>query len=487
MKDRLIKYLKSDRHVWWTVTVLPGIYSVLYLYTHNFTLVNSWIQLAASIAAFILLPVIEILILDWIFKRWLPRWRSHLYWSYLLINFAIILSLTVYLGWRWKALIIVAIISIVSAFFLARHYKKIVVLIGLMTVIGLYQFAHFYIERVIYRDQWQAPQEFEEFTFVQKPNIYLIQPDGFVGKTAAASSLYDIDLTNFYRNLEYNDFTINHDYRSNYPSTLTSNTALFTGQHHFFEYGNMENELFNARDIIVGDNPVLSTFQNNGYHTNLILEHSYLLLNFPDMAYDYCNVRRSELKAPIPNYQLDKNYLQDFRNLVTNASDQPQFTFIEILHPGHISVNEDGRVDLKSETENYKTQLHDIIPIIKEMIAFLKKKDPGAIIIIAADHGGFAGWPYTGKAYQEPTEDASLKASIYSALLAIKAPRDFSNFQQQIKSPVSLFPNLIHYLADQPLPDPRDNSSYIFIKSGANRGVYQYFNTDGDPVTQKLD
>jgi hypothetical protein len=48
----------------------------------------------------------------------------------------------------------------------------------------------------------------------------------------------------------------------------------------------MNNELLHARDLILGDNPVLQTFKNNGYETNQMLEHSYLILNYPEVSYD---------------------------------------------------------------------------------------------------------------------------------------------------------------------------------------------------------
>ena len=119
MRDRLLKFFKSDKHLWWTVTIFPGVYSILYLYTNNFTLVNSWYQLMWCVLVFVALPIAEILVLDFAFKKWLPKWRPHLYWCYLLINFALILSYIVYGGWRYKALALVFIITLISAFFVA--------------------------------------------------------------------------------------------------------------------------------------------------------------------------------------------------------------------------------------------------------------------------------------------------------------------------------------------------------------------------------
>lgn len=486
MKTRLLIYLNSDRHLWWTVTIIPGIYSILYLYTNNFTLVNSWYQLLMCFLAFVLLPVAEILILDAVFKKWLPNWRPHLYWTYLIINFAIILSLTIYLGWRWKALILISFLAIVSSFFLGKHYKKGVLLIGLMTVSAAFQFTYFYVERVLNHKTWVQKTDFEEFKFQKKPNIYVIQPDGFVGKMASNNKYYDLDLEDFYRSLDSLGFTTNADYRSNYPSTLSSNTTLFTGQHHYFENGNMENELLGAREIITGQNPVLNTMKKNGYKTHLILQHAYLIMNFPDIAYDYVNISKSEISAPIPDYHVDKDFMADFEATLFKQDDSPQFYFVEILEPGHIP-NYTKAGQEQQEANTYKKDLYRTAQKLKKLAALINAKDPEGIILILADHGGFVGLSKTMDAYKNLTNDTAIKESIYSALLAIKAPKDFDAYQENIKSSVGVFPNLFAYLAGKSIPkDSLDDSSYIFIKKGENRGVYKYFNSNGKPVTEKI-
>jgi hypothetical protein len=68
MKDRLLKYLRSDRHLWWTVTVIPES-TILYLYTNNFTLVNSWVSVDGFYTYVHCITCIEILILDFSFQK----------------------------------------------------------------------------------------------------------------------------------------------------------------------------------------------------------------------------------------------------------------------------------------------------------------------------------------------------------------------------------------------------------------------------------
>ncbi|WP_194850107.1 hypothetical protein [Nonlabens antarcticus] len=487
MKDQLLKYLRSDRHLWWTVSIIPGIYSILYLYTNNFTLVNSWYQLAGFLFMFIVVPVTGILFLDAIFKKYFPQHRGKLYWTYLIINFAIILSLCLFLGWRWKGLLLVGSIAVATSFFIAKHYKILVIIVCLMTGLAVFNFLYFYVERISSHEPWPVTQDYESLVFKKKPNIYLIQPDGFVSRKTAANDLYQWKGTEFYNELGRMNFLINDDYRSNYPTTLTSNSALFTSQHHYYDNGKMQGELYNARNIITGNNAVLTTLKSNGYQLNAILEHRYLLLNHPKTFYDYLNVSQTELSF-LPNYVLNKDYKKDLYSKMESANKGPQFYFVEILKPGHISVNSSSTKTVKDERRDYIERMDQMTDELMTMMKTISDRDPGAVILIISDHGGFVGYSSTEEAYEKPTEELALKQSLFNSLLAIKAPQDFQPYNDNIKTAVGVFPNLFYYLAGQPVPQQTlDNSSYIFIKKGDAPGVYKYFNTDGEPVTEKLD
>ena len=190
MKDKIVKYLSSKDHFWWTVTLLPGSYAIIYLYLKNYTVVNSWQQLSSFIACFVLIPSFLFLLLDLLFKRKMPEKRAQLYWSFLLINFSIIFSLSIYLGWRWKALILVALLAIAASFFMAKHYKKIVLLLSIMCLVAAGQLLFFISSSVLSSEDWVQPMAFESSVFQKKPNVYLLQPDGYVGQQAANNDSY---------------------------------------------------------------------------------------------------------------------------------------------------------------------------------------------------------------------------------------------------------------------------------------------------------
>lgn len=489
MKDKLTNFLLSEKHYWWTVTLLPGAYSIIYLYFKNYTVVNSWQQFTNFTVFFIVIPSIVFLIVDYFFKKKIPEKRNQLYWSFLLINFSIIFSLSMYLGWRWKALIAFGLLVLAASFFMAKHYKKIVLLLGIMCVIAFIQLSYYFTITVVISNDWVKPMPFENILFKNKPNVYLIQPDGYVGKNAGSNELYRLNNQQFYTKLSDEGFVFNHDYRSNYPTTLASNSSLFTAQHHYLNYGNMGGELINARDIILGNNPVLNTFKNNGYETHLILEHSYLMLNYPKVAYDTNNVATSELSILLPNYFLGKDYLADFKSQVNQASESPQFYFLEILHPGHISFSKDREDAIAHETTKYKKEITSISQQLIDISSFIKEKDPNGIILIVADHGGFVGYTHTGAAYNKPDENMAYKESVFNALYAVKAPEDFASYTKIVDSSIEVFPALFDYLAGIPAQekDIYDSSSFLNINIDGKKQLYKYFNNKGIPVTEKVE
>ena len=83
---------------------------------------------------------------------------------------------------------------------------------------------------------------------------------------------YQIDNSAYWDFLSENGFTIYSDVRSNYSSTLVSNSATFTMKHHYYNNGFNFSEIANARKVIISDNAVLNSFKKNGYKTHFIAE-----------------------------------------------------------------------------------------------------------------------------------------------------------------------------------------------------------------------
>ena len=96
--------------------------------------------------------------------------------------------------------------------------------------------------------------------------------------------------------LKEEQFTLYPDFRSNYASTLTTNSSVFSMKHHYYNGGLNFTETLKARDIIISKNAVLDIFKQNGYHTVYIAEKPYLLANKPKMGYDESNYLAKDMK-----------------------------------------------------------------------------------------------------------------------------------------------------------------------------------------------
>ena len=110
---------------------------------------------------------------------------------------------------------------------------------------------------------------------------------------------------------------------------------MFAMKHHY--YNNPKpgtNELYNSRDIIVGDNPVVSIFNNNNYKTSLILEKSYLLVNRPKIRYDFCNISYSEIGYLDRGFEVNRNVIEDLQQGIIKIS---------LRSKGDFSVNKMSR------------------------------------------------------------------------------------------------------------------------------------------------
>jgi hypothetical protein len=483
MKAKLVDYLNNDRHYWWTVAVFPGLYALLYLYKNNYTLVNSVEQLVGLAVQFIVFPVIGFLILDLIFKKFLATHRTKLYFSFLLISTSSFMSLMIFMGWRWKALLLLAVIVMAISFVIAKHYKKVVLLLGFMSLIAAGQLAYFYVVKIDSQKKWVKEMPFENITFTVKPNIYVIQPDGYVGKETLQKTPYSTSNEAFYNALHKNGFTFNHEYRSNYSSTLTSNAALFTGQQHYFNKNAGTKELLNARNVIVGSNPILRTFKNNGYELNLITETTYFYTNHPNSVYDTTNITENDLSY-FPYFQQGIDVITPLKNQLKTQVSAPQFTFIEFLSPAHIAVTSSQSQGIATERTAYLDRLKSANGMILEMTELITRDDPDAIILLVADHGGFVGLHHTGEIYLNPTVDVAIKNSILSSLLAVKAPSDFTYHLNAVKSSVGVFPNLFAYLSQQQPVEMKDDGSYLQVSQGANKRVYRYFDSQGNEATE---
>lgn len=491
LRERIINFTKSEKKTPVLAAVAAGLHPLLFYYYSNFTLLNSWEQFAFFVVYFLIIPIVVFKFANILVHR-ISYFNAVNAFVLPILNFgwSAYLMVIITKGFNNKYIAIAVLVAIILAALLRNHFKKIIVfqfLLALMVAFPLLKYVFFDIQ---YPSAWTSqPDNIEKAILRQKPNIYFIQPDGYANFSEIHKGYYNYD------NSEFKDFLLNQgfklydDYRSNYYSTLSSNSSMFTMKHHYHNYPTSKiREVFNARDVIVGDNSVLRILKNNNYKTHLLLDRSYMLINRAEVAYDYCNMQSSDLSYFSRGFQLSRNIFSDLKAIHETNKQEPSFYFLEELSPSHVT-NKKSPGDIADEQRSsYIDRLETTNEWLKRVVNYVEENDPNSLIIIAADHGGFVGMNTTLEAREKLT-DRDLIYSIFTAQLAVKWPNGIApEYDSKLITPVNLFRILFSYLSENEkyLDNLQDDNSYIQIESGAPFGVYEYINEKGEVAFSKI-
>jgi len=490
IRTGILSFVNNDKEYPVIAAISAGLYPLLYYYNSNFTLVNSWSQLLFFILTYLLIPIGVFSLLFVIFKRNLRLKQISKYVLPILnfTGFVFLIVISTY-GFKWKVLAISLIIAIILAILFQKHFKKVIVFQLLMTLIVASKLVPDLYRHLTYSSKWMdLSDDIESVEFKTKPNVYVIQPDGYASFSELKKKTYNFDNSNFEQFLVGNGFKLYNDFRSNYTTTLSSNSSMFAMKHHYYNSNkNKSNELYNTRKTILGDNPVVSIFKNNKYKTFLLLDISYLLVNRSPVLYDYCNIDYNEVPYLDRGFSVKKDPLIDLKQVIESNTETNNFFFIERMLPMHITNDYNDSKGIKGERQLYLAQLKKANDWLTDMVNLISKKDKNGIIIIAADHGGFVG--------MESTQESSIKqmgdglvTSAFSTAMAIKWPENNApDFDANLKTNVNLFRVLFSYLADNTsyLETLEVDKSYTIIKDGAPVGIYEVINENGEVVFNK--
>ncbi|WCO00841.1 hypothetical protein [Psychroserpens ponticola] len=473
--------------------IAAGLYPLLYYYDQNYALINSKTQLLFFVCVYIILPITSYYVFSFLFAniKFLKSSKSYLLPVLNLACFFTLIVITSY-GFDTIKMIIALVLGFILGLFLVKHLKKVVVfqlvLIGLVfpkLIPDVYR-------DVMYSKEWmQQPDAIEDVVFKKRPNVYIIQPDGYTNFSELTNDIYRFDNSKFQNFLTQKGFTFYDDFRSNYSSTLSSNSSMFGMKHHF--YGNRTlgiNPSHNSRNEIVGGNPALDIFKRNNYKSFLMLQIPYILANRPKIDFDYCNLSFDEMSYISRGFQINKPLIEDTKRAVLEHKKSSNFFFIESMLPSHI-INNDGYSNnsIELEREHYLERLTSANVWLTQLINFITKQDKNALIIIAADHGGYVGLK-SMKENQVKQTDKAIVNSMFSSALAIKWPEnEVPDYTNELKSSVNLFRVLFSYLGENEsfLNHLQDDSSYLIIREGAPLGVYQSLDEKGELIFNKLD
>ncbi len=469
--------------------IASGLYPMLFYVSNNYTLVNSWQHLLYFTSIFLVIPVILFLIADKLSHlSFLGRIQKSVLPFLNAFSFLFFMMVVLFAGLQPIVIAGVFVISLIYGLYFYRSYKKIIVLQFLLAIMGFVFFVPNIIRQATYSRHWlMQPDGIAETIFSKKPNVYFIQPDGYVSFTELKKGYYQMGSPPLEDFLKQEQFTLYPDFRSNYASTTTSNSSLFTMRHHYYNRGLNFTETLNARNIIISKNTVLDVFKNNGYHTVYLAEMPYLLVNKPKMGYDQSNYWAKDVDY-ITKGASETQDVVPILGAYLSKSKTPTFYFVELFSPGHISVRKKKSKGVEKERELWFERLEETDHKLMTIVHSIKKKDPNALIVILADHGGFVGMEFMHRAY-EKTQDRDLVHSIFSSNLAILWPDEkVPTASHSLKTSVNLFRVLFSYLSEDVtlLEHLEKDVSYIPIHKGAPKGIYSYINENNEVVFERF-
>ena len=249
-KSFIASFLKPSNDSVILAAIAAGLYPILFYYSNNFKLVNTWQHLLFLMASFIGLPAVLFFIIKKLFSkvRVLKKWQQYVLPFLGVFTFLFLMKICLYAGVQKKMILGIVLIAAILAFLLWKQYKKIIVLQLLLAIMGLITLVPVLSNQLMYDSSWTLqPDAIQQARFVKKPNVYFIQPDGYVNFSEIDKGYYKIDNKVFKKYLDSNNFKTYPNFRSNYASTLTSNSATFMMKHHYYGSGSDITENTNDR------------------------------------------------------------------------------------------------------------------------------------------------------------------------------------------------------------------------------------------------
>ncbi len=491
MRSLLTKFINSPKDFTVLTAIAAGLYPIIFYYSRNFNMVNSWGHIGYFIVVYLLFPILIFVVAKKLAR--LPvfvKYEKYVLPFLNIFSFLFILKTFLYVAPERKIIVGIFIVAFLFARFLYKHLKKVVVIQLILALIGLFTVGQEIYAKAMYSKAWQEqPDNIEDVVFKKKPNVYFIEPDGYVSFSELKAKLYRYDNSKFEGYLKENNFKTYPGFRTNYNTTLASNGATFMMKHHYFDFNTSREEVEDAKVIIISDNPVLNAFKRNGYETYFLSESHYFLLNRPVMGYDHSNIDYSVIPYLHNGMDEEEEVLEPFFEFLNDGIDSPKFFFIQILKPWHVSSHESTSEGIEVERVKYFERLEVANDMIAQMADNILSKDPGALIVIMADHGGSVGLDYTMES-QKKTLDKDIINSIYSTNLTIHWPNNEApKYDNRLKSNVNMFRVLFSYLSENEnyIQNLQPDTSFIVLNEGTESGVYKYFDASGNIVFEKME
>lgn len=462
--------------------LICGLYPLVFYYSNNFPEINTWEHFGYFSLVFIGIPILIFIALSLIFRlsRRIANYKWHILFVVIIMSVATMMSFAMYLTLKKKILLGILILAVIAAWKWKEQYPKLLVLILLMTVLPVIKCVMHIIDHQHKMTWLELSDNIKDVKFVETPNVYLIQPDGYVGKDMMEQEPYNFD-NPFYDWLSDNGFKRYDNFRSNYPASLTSNSSLLAmKQHQFGKIFTPKLEMPHAREVIAGNNSAIEIFKNNGYANFFVVQDEYFQQSFPDLHYDYYNINPKEIPYFSNGSMVEKVVFNDLRAAIDTVSiSGPRFYFVEKLLPHHIHF----AASKEEERDTYIEKVKNVNNWLQKTVNYISLKDPEAIVIILADHGGWVGINSYPEMYG--TNEPQQIKSIYSSLVAIKWNGHLEGeMDSELKSSVNLFRVLFSVLSKNPeyLKYVEDNASYNLKNGMFSKSVRAVIDDEGNVI-----
>ena len=319
LRAKVMGFIESKEQAPILTAIAAGLYPVLNYYNNNFLAANSWSQLTWFLVWFILVPIVLTVLGFAVTSRIgkISGYKNHILTGLNLFVFGALL-LKVTSGLNKTYLLILCCLVLALAFLLHRHLKKIVVFQLLLALIALVSFCPKLYRYLGHSNDWlHIDDSITSTKFKIKPNIYMIQPDGYSNFSEMDKGHYNFDNTQFKEFLNTKGFKVYDNFRSNYYSTLTSNASMFAMKHHYFLGPKGKgDDYYDYRQVLAGNSSALRTLKHNGYKTFLLLDYPYMIINRPTKDVDYINFSYENM-AHLSNDWKGKEPMDELAKLIS--------------------------------------------------------------------------------------------------------------------------------------------------------------------------
>lgn len=490
MIARFRAFVYSEKTHKYLAIVAAGLYPFLHYFNSNLNISNSWEQLLFMLLLCFAFPLVLLKISKLVFN--LKPFRRFESQRLTILNLTIFLVLIGFLvfDFRKKVTVMIIIIAFVVGLLLYKHLKKIVILQLLMSIISGFTLIPVLLFAFHQNNSgWTTlDDDILKIKLKTTPNIFVIQPDGYVNRSIISEQPYDIDNSDFYNFIEKKKFENILNFRSNYYSTMTSNASMFAMKHHYYSNTYKENgKTFNANGAIVGKyNNVLSILNNNNYTSHLMTDNSYFLIDRKPSSFDFSNVQPLQLSF-VHTGKVKRNIVEDLTKVLDTISSKRNFFFIEKTIPSHINYTQSNSLGKVGERDRYFNRLQEANLWLTNLINTIENYDNDALVVIVADHGGFVGLNYSLESI-ESQMDAIETSSAFSSMLSIKWPQYLEDNDIEFHSSVNLFRNIFYSLSqDNSLLKYREkDESYIPLKENGTLNYYKCIDDNGIMVFEKI-